>query len=96
DVSELCSRMAIIEQGRIKLEAEPLAAIAGLRGRVFQREVERADLATYAERFSVISTKLQAGRTVIRVLADQLPDGFSVVEPSLEDVYFAAMRRTAA
>jgi ABC-2 type transport system ATP-binding protein len=93
DVSELCSRMAIINRGEIRLEAEPLAAIAALRGRIYQRAVERADLAAFSERYSVISTKLQAGRTVIRVLADVPPaDGFEHVEPSLEDVYFAAMR----
>src|SRR5689334_9159373 len=31
DVSELCTRMAIIDKGEILLEAEPLAAIAALR-----------------------------------------------------------------
>jgi ABC-2 type transport system ATP-binding protein len=97
DVSELCSRMAIINRGEIRLEAEPLGAIAALRGRTFQREVDRAELASYGERYSVISTKLLAGRTVIRILADRPPgDGFTAVEPSLEDVYFAAMRSPVA
>src|SRR4051812_850585 len=96
DVSELCSRMAIINRGEIRLEAEPLGAIAALRGRVYQRAVDRADLQSFSERYSVISTKLLAGRTVIRVLADAAPaDGFDAVEPSLEDVYFAAMRPPA-
>ena len=96
DVSELCSRMAIIDRGEIRLEADPLSAIAALRGRVFLREVQRAELATYNATHAVISTKLLAGRTVIRVLADTNPgDGFSPIEPSLEDVYFAAMRSRA-
>jgi len=30
DVSELCTRMAIINRGEILMEAEPLRAIAGL------------------------------------------------------------------
>jgi ABC-2 type transport system ATP-binding protein len=96
DVSELCSRMAIINRGEIRLEAEPLGAIAALRGRIYQRAVERAELQAFSDRYSVISTKLLAGRTVIRVLADAPPgDGFDHVEPSLEDVYFAAMRPAA-
>jgi ABC-type multidrug transport system ATPase subunit len=96
DVSELCSRMAIIDKGEIRLEADPLSAIAALRGRVFIREVERAELASYGASHAVISTKLLAGRTVIRVLADASPgDGFSPIEPTLEDVYFAAMRSRA-
>ena len=93
DVSELCSRMAIISKGEIRLEADPLSAIAELRGRVYLKEVGRSELAAYNASHAVISTKLLAGRTVIRVLADAAPgDGFSSVEPSLEDVYFAAMR----
>ena len=96
DVSELCSRMAIIDKGEIRLEADPLSAIAGLRGRVFTREVQRADLAAYNASHAVISTKLLAGRTVIRVLADTAPgDEFAPIEPTLEDVYFAAMRSRA-
>ena len=96
DVSELCSRMAIIDKGEIRLEADPLAAIAGLRGRVFIREVNRSELATYNASHAVISTKLLAGRTVIRVLADAPPGGgFETIDPTLEDVYFAAMRSRA-
>jgi ABC-2 type transport system ATP-binding protein len=96
DVSELCSRMAIIDKGEIRLEADPLSAIAALRSRVYVREVQRAELAAYSASHAVISTKLLAGRTVIRVLADRPPgDGFSPIEPTLEDVYFAAMRSRA-
>jgi ABC-type multidrug transport system ATPase subunit len=96
DVSELCSRMAIINKGEIRLEADPLSAIAGLRGRVYLKAVDRSELAAYNASHAVISTKLLAGRTVIRVLADAPPgDGFERLEPSLEDVYFAAMRSKA-
>ena len=96
DVSELCSRMAIIDKGEIRLEADPLSAIAALRGRVFIREVQRSELATFSASHAVISTKLLAGRTVIRVLSDVAPgDGFNPIDPTLEDVYFAAMRSRA-
>ncbi|HEX7019972.1 MAG TPA: ABC transporter ATP-binding protein, partial [Gemmatimonadaceae bacterium] len=47
DVSELCSRMAIIDRGEIKLEAEPLAAISDLQGRIWRRVVQRPELAAY-------------------------------------------------
>jgi ABC-2 type transport system ATP-binding protein len=97
DVSELCSHMAIIDKGRIKLEAEPIAAIAGLQGKIWRRVVERAQLAEYQQRHSVVSTKLLGGRTVVRVLSDNRPeDGFEPSEASLEDVYFAAMHLPAA
>ena len=36
DVEELCSRVAIIDKGEILLEAEPLHAVAELRGRIWR------------------------------------------------------------
>jgi ABC-type multidrug transport system ATPase subunit len=92
DVSELCSRMAIIDRGKILLEAEPLAAVAALRGRIWRRVVEKAELPELERAHAVISTKLLAGRTVVRVHGDARPDaGFDPVEPDLEDVYFSTL-----
>jgi ABC-type multidrug transport system ATPase subunit len=92
DVSELCSRMAIINRGRILLEAEPLCAVEELRGRIWRRVVPRGELAEVERDFAVISTKMLAGRTVVHVYGDALPGAeFEPVAPDLEDVYFAAM-----
>ena len=93
DVAELCSRMAIINKGRILLEAEPLAAIASLRGRVWRRVVARAELPDVERQHQVICTKLVAGRTIVHVLAESPPGpDFEAAEPDLEDVYFSVMR----
>src|SRR5919107_577868 len=67
DVSELCSRMAIIDRGEILLEAEPLQAVAALQGRIWRRVIDRSELAEVERAHAVISTKLLAGRTVVRV-----------------------------
>jgi ABC-2 type transport system ATP-binding protein len=92
DVSELCSRMAIINQGEILLETEPLRAIERLRGRVWKTIIDRSALPEYERDFRVISSKLLAGRTQIHVHAAERPDErFQPVDPSLEDVYFTAM-----
>jgi ABC-2 type transport system ATP-binding protein len=92
DVSELCSRMAIIDRGVILLEAEPLRAVEDLRGRIWRRVIAKSELAEIARAHAVISTKLLAGRTVVRVFSDGAPDpGFEPAEPDLEDVYFTAM-----
>ena len=91
DVSELCTRMAIIDQGRILLEAEPLRAIDDLSGRIWRRVISRAELPGLAGEHRVISTKLLAGRTVVRVYSEAAPGvGFECAEPDLEDVYFSA------
>jgi ABC-type multidrug transport system ATPase subunit len=92
DVSELCSRMAIIDRGEILLEAEPLTAVAELRGRIWRRVVEKAELPEIERTHAVISTKLLAGRTVVRAYSDTHPGtGFEPAEPDLEDVYFSTL-----
>src|SRR5687767_3753573 len=92
DVVELCSRMAIIDRGRILLEAEPLRAIEAVRGRVWRRIVDRAELPLVEQQYSVISTRLLAGQTVVHVYAESQPDAeFMPVEPGLEDVYFSVI-----
>ena len=92
DVSELCTRMAIIDRGEILLEAEPLRAVSALRGRIWRRVISKGELAAVEREHAVISTKLLAGRTLVRVHGDAAPGpGFESAEPDLEDVYFSAM-----
>jgi ABC-type multidrug transport system ATPase subunit len=92
DVSELCSRLAIIDKGTILLEGEPLQAVAAMRGRIWQRVIEKTELADLKRAQSVISTRLLAGRTVVRVHSATAPGaGFDFVEPDLEDVYFSTL-----
>jgi ABC-type multidrug transport system ATPase subunit len=93
DVSELCTRMAIIAGGRILLEGEPAQAVESVRGRVWRRQVDRAELPGYERALPVISTTLVGGRTVIHVFGDEAPDpSFEPVEPDLKDVYFTVIR----
>jgi ABC-2 type transport system ATP-binding protein len=92
DVSELCTNMAIIDQGEILLEAEPLRAVADLRGRIWRRVISKSELDELQREHAVISTKLLAGRTVVRLYSDTSPAGdFELAEPDLEDVYFSTM-----
>jgi ABC-type multidrug transport system ATPase subunit len=97
DVEELCSRLAIIDRGEILLTAEPSRAIDELRGKIWRRTVAREELAALQARLNVISTKLLAGRTMVRVQADALPGtDFEPVEPDMKDVYFSVMARRRA
>ncbi|HEV3049800.1 MAG TPA: ABC transporter ATP-binding protein [Longimicrobium sp.] len=92
DVSELCTRMAIIDRGEILLEAEPLGAIEQMRGRIWRSVIEKSALPALEREHRVISTKLLAGRTVVHVYGDGAPGpGFEPAEPDLEDVYFSTM-----
>jgi ABC-type multidrug transport system ATPase subunit len=92
DVSELCTRMAIIDRGEILLEAEPLRAVDDLRGRIWRRVISKQELPQLERERAVISTKLLAGKTVARVYGAIPPSpDYDPVEPDLEDVYFSTM-----
>ncbi|HXT15950.1 MAG TPA: ABC transporter ATP-binding protein [Gemmatimonadaceae bacterium] len=94
DVSDLCSRMAIIDRGEIRLEGEPAAAIANVRGKIWVRAVPRAELNDMQRDYSVVSTKLAGGKTVVRVFGESQPGPeFEPTMATLEDVYFAALRQ---
>jgi ABC-2 type transport system ATP-binding protein len=93
DVSDLCRHMAIIHKGQVLLTGDPTALVAGLSGRVWKKSIRQAEVAAHQKRFRVISMRLFAGQTLIHVLDEQRPeDGFELVEPDLEDLYFATIR----
>jgi ABC-type multidrug transport system ATPase subunit len=93
DVSDLCRAMAIIHQGKVLLTDDPARAIGALRGRVWEKAIPKAELPDCEARLRVLSTRLFAGRTRIRILSDEKPDGgFEAVAADLEDVYFATIQ----
>jgi ABC-2 type transport system ATP-binding protein len=92
DVTDLCTRMAILVDGRIVRTGSPAAMIETLRGRLWAGEVAKGELEAYRARLPVIATRLRGGRPMIHVLADTRPEaGFVPIEAGLEDVYFSTL-----
>jgi ABC-2 type transport system ATP-binding protein len=94
DVSDLCRQMAVIHLGHVLAAGDPLQLAAELRGRIWQTSAERAKADEYRERLPVISARMNAGRRLVRVYAEESPGPeFQIIEPEVEDVYFSAVRR---
>ena len=92
DVSDLCSKMAIIKDGKVKLVGEPLTLVKDLKAQVWTGLVTKKDFKNVKNDHQVISSKLSLGKVQIRVLSDQMPiDGFKQVDPEIEDLYFATI-----
>jgi len=97
DVTDLCPRAAILVEGRIVVVGTPAELIAALQGRIWWAEVPKHELPAARQRHAVIATRLHAGRTVVRVLAEGRPGpGFEPAPAGLEDVYFATLHRHRA
>jgi ABC-2 type transport system ATP-binding protein len=93
DVADLCPRLAIMGQGRILAHGEPEGLIGALRDRLWTTAVSREDAARLRPQYTILSSRLKAGRTEVRVLAETRPPGMSPAMPGLEDVYFATLRQ---
>ncbi|MFT4739217.1 MAG: ABC-2 type transport system ATP-binding protein [Cyclobacteriaceae bacterium] len=93
DVKELCTQMAIINQGEVLLSGSPIDALKEIEGKIWSKAVPKEDLDSYKARFNVISERLIAGTPEIHVLSDSKPeDGFINEYADLEDVYFSKIK----
>lgn len=93
DVMDLCTDMAIIHEGKVLYEGAPQAAISELHGRIWQRSIDKPELAHYEETYRVVSNKLVGGRPFLHVFGEELPgEGFLPSQADLEDVFFTKIR----
>lgn len=96
DVKELCTQMAIIDQGKLLFHGTPSDGEKSLSGRVWQKSVSKTELGDVQKQYRVISTKLVAGRPLVHILSDENPgNGFSSVDADLEDVFFSTLQKVA-
>ena len=95
DVSNLCSRMAIIRQGKILSTCSPRQAVDELKGSVWEGSVPREQLSAFKSQFNVISSRTFDGQARVRVISkDRRPSGeFTEATPVLEDYYFDLVNR---
>ena len=88
DVRELCRRMAIINRGEVVLQGDPSQVLDEVRGHIWRKKIRKSELAAMQSALNVISVRLVAGDPIVHVFSDTEPgDGFTAVEPNLEDVY---------
>lgn len=93
DVTDLCPRMAMIGKGEVLVQGAPQTAIETLKNKIWRKSVTKTELPEYQKQFKVLTTRLVGGKPQINVFADSQPnDGFKMVEPDLEDVYFLQLR----
>ena len=94
DVKELCTRMAIINQGRVVLEGEPLLLIDQIKGQVYQRTIHKSELTNYRSEFNVINEQHYLGQPLIQILSESQPSaGFTPSHVGLEEVYFTQLSK---
>jgi len=90
DVRELCNRMAIMNDGKVLYSGNTDDALLSVKGKVWEKKVDKADFQTYQESYKIVSNKLVGGKPLIHVFSEEpLNAGFELAEETLEDVFFA-------
>jgi ABC-2 type transport system ATP-binding protein len=93
DVSDLCSAMAIIHEGRVRVAGNPSELVAELDGKVWRKSIAHDELERFRDRYQLISMRLFAGETLVHVLSEHPPEvGFEPAVADLEDFYFATIK----
>jgi ABC-2 type transport system ATP-binding protein len=94
DVRELCTQMAIIDKGKVLFSGNTDDALAQIKGKVWERKVEKTELPKFQTDYKIISNKLVGGKPLIHAFADAAPgNGFAGAEETLEDVFFAKLNQ---
>ncbi|HEX2223117.1 MAG TPA: ABC transporter ATP-binding protein [Thermoanaerobaculia bacterium] len=97
DVSDLCSRMAIINKGEVLLTGAPRDVIDRVRGSIWRKLIDKGELDAYKQSHQVISTRLFSGKTMIYVHSPERPgEEFEQAAANLEHVYFHTLQQSQA
>ncbi|MBB6325792.1 ABC-type multidrug transport system ATPase subunit [Algoriphagus iocasae] len=88
DIKELCTNMAIINKGNVIVQGNPIQIMDNLRGRLYEKTIQKSELELYRKEYQVISDRLYLGNQLVHVVSDSYPgSGFNPIDANLEDVY---------
>jgi ABC-type multidrug transport system ATPase subunit len=93
DVKDLCHELAILNKGKLQLQATPQEAVGQLEGKIWTRTISQLQLEGAQFDYHLLSSSYQPDNSIqIRVHADAQPgSAFESASPQLEDAYFLAL-----
>ena len=92
DVSDLCQDMAVMNNGSIVLRGKPSQLIQEVNGKIWGRFTTKSELSELKHSGRILYSYLAEGRPYVRVLSEDSPgQGFELVAPKLEDLYFKSI-----
>ncbi|OBX26878.1 ABC-type multidrug transport system ATPase subunit [Gelidibacter algens] len=94
DVVNLCTNMAVFNDGGVVVQGHPQELTNSLNNRIFRKRIEKDDIERYQAEYTVLSTYLRSGNMNVNVFSDTHPEeGFEVVNNTLEDFYFYSINQ---
>ncbi len=97
DVVNLCTNMAVFNEGSIIVQGHPQELSNTLNGKVYRKKINKEDIEKYQSEYTVLSTYLRSGNFNVNVYSDSDPgEGFEPVANNLEDFYFYSINQPQA
>ena len=94
DVVNLCTNMAVFNDGGVVVKGNPQDLSNSLNEKVFRKRIEKTDIEKYQAEYTVLSTYLRSGNMNVNVFSEVPPgDGFELVNNNLEDFYFYSINQ---
>jgi ABC-type multidrug transport system ATPase subunit len=92
DVKQLCTRMAIMNKGKVIIQGNPIQIIENLQGMLYEKTIYKNELDQYKKEYQVISDRFYLGKQMIHVISETHPGSdFTPIKANLEDVYMSAI-----
>ena len=91
DVKDLCSNMAIINQGQLLYEGKPMEAINKVEGKIWEKTMTKEEMNALPDDVKILSTQMNEGNVDVRIWSDDKKEGFFKKKTELEDVYFSVI-----
>jgi ABC-type multidrug transport system ATPase subunit len=84
--------MAIMDKGKVLFSGNTDDALNQIKGKVWERKVDKTELHEFQSNYKIISSKLVGGKPLIHAFSEnELGNGFIKAEENLEDVFFAKL-----
>jgi len=87
DIETIADEVAIMQSGHLITKGLQADIIEEVRGKVFEFEINSAELKHFKEKFLVISTIRRKEKLLVRFIADGEQKGVTHCPASLEDAY---------
>lgn len=94
DIHNLCSNMAVLDNGMVRFSGAPKSLIERLTNQVWQADIPPQQIPAFQQQFPLLSSRFSGGRCQVRVVATQAPAaGFIQVAADLQDGYFYLLQQ---
>ena len=93
DIEQTCERTAVLDGGRLIFDGTVRDLAQRASGRVYEFVTEAGELAELKERYTLISSRNQGEKVLVRAVGAAPPDTeYRLCEPGIEDGYMELLR----